>query len=513
MQIDMRRIKILTIVSSSLRSVFTGAKGTTRIKQYGNWLLFSIILVHFLITYHTLYARYIFFEMREPTDSATYMQVSWSIIYGSPFTISIQENLIGYFPYNFLGDQLMLTLSLFSPFLLFTSSGLIFLVIQPLIISLGSVFLYKFACSKLKNSWLPLLIITCYLFNPATFLSFQYFGFRVETLFIPCIFAMFFFIEKNNYLSASISLLLVLLTKHNAIAISFMLGLYFFVFHRKQWRFGLFCLVATVVYYIVGIEVIMSHFQENQVAHFKHFAQFGSTPVEAVVNMIRSPDKIFSLISQQEMAHIGLILFPAGFLSLFSPVFWISSPQLVMNAVLPDYHSIFCGWHWALVVPFIFVGMISTIHWILNKSRNNQYVKYLIATLLIIGLFVHLTEFNKLVLEEEDKFYFKQNNTNTSKIIDLLSVIEADASVMVSGQLLWFFFDRDQVYTSRVKFHDDVDYVAILLPIGMPHYRNIDRYLIEEVQEEAQIGNSRFRKFDVIVRDRNLIILKHKGRG
>ncbi len=134
--------------------------------------------------------------MKEPTDSATYMQVAWSIVNSIPFTTSIQENLIRYFPYNFLGDQLMFTLSFISPFLLFFSSAKVFLIIQIFIISSGAFFLYKFAYYKLKTPWIPLLVTICYLVNPATFLSFKDFGFRAETIFIPCIFSMFFFCLK-----------------------------------------------------------------------------------------------------------------------------------------------------------------------------------------------------------------------------------------------------------------------------------------------------------------------------
>jgi TRAP-type C4-dicarboxylate transport system permease small subunit len=86
-------------------------------------LIFCFVLVlYFCITYYSLYARYIFFEMREPHGSASFIQAVWSIFNGSPFTITTQEHWVDYFPYNLLSDQLYFTLALFSPLSLVTSS-------------------------------------------------------------------------------------------------------------------------------------------------------------------------------------------------------------------------------------------------------------------------------------------------------------------------------------------------------------------------------------------------------
>jgi len=502
-----------TKISSPLNHAFSWFKDPQISRGWEIGILALILLFHSLITYYNLYTRYIYFEMREPTDSAAYMQVAWSIVFGTPFTISVQENWISVFPHNFLGDQLMFTLMLFSPFLWITSSGLIFLVFQTLIITIGGFLLYLFARIKLNDSLIPLLLTTAFLFNTATFSSFAFFGFRGETLFIPLIFGMFIFIEKNRPIFAAFFLLLILLTKHNAIVISFLLGLYFLLFDREKWRFGIFCLIAASAYYLVGVELIMSNFQENPQAHFKHFKKFGNSPLEALWNIALNPMKILSMISNNEIVYIGLIFFPAAFLSLFHPVFWISLPQIIMILTLSDYGSISCGWHWALVVPFIFIGMVYSFRFIFNSISKSPFPKYLITTLLIIGIFIHFTSFKINILEAKEDYYFKKNKINTNRIISPLKLIDPDASVMVSGQLLWFFFNREHVFNSRVKFHEDVEYIAILLPIGHPHYQNIDKHIILEINKELKNRESKFKSFDLIGRDKNLIVFKKKKLG
>jgi uncharacterized membrane protein len=446
--------------------------------------------------------------MWEPTDSATYMQVAWSVFHGTPFTTSIQESFISYSPYNFLGDQLIFTLSLFSPLLFFTTSGLLFIFLQTAIISFGALFLYQYANLKLENRWVPLLIVSCFLFNPATYLSFQCFGFRVETLFIPFIFAVFFFVESKKFLFATLFVILTLLTKHNAIPIVFTLGFYYLLMNRVNWRFGLVCILLSLVYYLVGVELIMAHFQQNPTAHFKHFAQFGNSPLQAFGNLILNPSEIISMISGQEISHMLSIMFPAGMLAIINPIFWISAFQLLIISVLSDYHSIFCGWHWSLVVPFVFLGMTSTIRWIIDKAPKGKVTTYSIVILLSIDLLFHVSLFDQQIINSKSPLYVKSNDIDVKQISDSLAMIEDNASVMVSAKLLWHLYDRERVYTSSVKFHDDVDYIAMLSPLESPLYRNIDKNLIIEFKKQGQKRGSKFDGFALIYQDENLLIYK-----
>ncbi len=489
-----------------------GLKKTIKKIHPATVILCLSVVIYFSITLSCLYQRYIYLEMKEPTDSAAMLQISWSILHGTPFTVSCQENGIPYYPHNFLSGQLMLTLGLFSPLFFFTSSAVPFLIIQALIVSLAAIPLYLLAERVLKSKGLALLITGIYFFNPATFESFEKFGFRVETIFMLAFFAMFYFLEKDNYIWAGVSLLFALLTKHNMIMITFMFGLYCLIFDRKRWRFGVFCLILAVSYYIIGVRMIIYKFhaggQFGESSSFYWFRDFGTTAREVLVNMLLHPGKILSNISVLEWKHVLRILTPAGFLALGHPIFWVCLPQLVMNALMPDYHSIFAAWHWAVVVPFMFAGIIYSISWLLVKSNQNIYLKSLIFTILALGVVYNFADYNKNVLAADKRYYYKQKNVDTSKIIEQLSIIEPDASVMASGQLLWFFAARDELYISWVKFHDDVDYVVSTLPLGQRGYGNIDQNLMKELPNP---NSQYYKKFKVISQTPNLIILKNRN--
>ena len=477
------------------------------------YVLLAVLIVHFAITFMTLHDRYMSFEIREPVDSSTYMQVSWSVFHGTPFTTSIQERWVSFSPHNFLGDQLIFTLALFSPLLLVSTSGVLFLILQTVIISLGAVFLYAYASRKLGNQAFAVMITTCYLFHMATFLSFQFFGFRVETLFIPLLFAVFYYVERKRIVQASIFLILTLLTKHNAIPIVFTLGVYFVAVDRVHWRFGIVCMCAALVYYLVGVGWIMGHFQQNDVAHFKHLARFGATPWQALFHLLLNPALIIAEISKLEISHFLAILFPYGFLSMLHPIFWISSFQLLIIALLDDYHSVFCGWHWAVVVPFIFVGMTATTAWVVKRIGNRKVVVYALTILLGGGLLFHLNAYNKHVIQTGGQYYFKNNPIDSKRIMSVLSEIDKDASVMASGQLLWNLYDRERIFHSAEKFHDEVDYVAVLLPVGFAHYRNTDNNLIKELKKKVRNKGSKLDAFDLVHKSKNLHIYKKPVRN
>ncbi len=479
--------------------------------------LWILVLAYFIITFSCLYQRYTNFQIRIPHDSAAMIQVSWSIVKGVPFTVSVPEygeehsawfkyHGVGKGPHNMLGTQLMLSLAFFSPIFFFTSSAMPFLIIQALIVSLAAIPLYSFADQKLKNKWLALLIAAAYLLNPATYTSFEKFGFRVETLFIPAFFSMFYFLERKKIQYAVISMLIALLTKHNIIPIVFMLGLYFLIIDRKHQRFGVYCLAAAVIYYLIAVKLIFNHFQTYKAASFYHFADFGDSPGAVFINMMSHPEKIIAAISPKEWGNMFHILFPTGFLALLHPVFWACLPQLILNAVLKDYHSIYGAWHWAVVVPFIFVGVTCTIKWILVKSNT----KYIVFAVLISGLVYNLFDYNKTVLAMSSTFPYKKQNIDTSKIIEQLSIIEPDASVMTSGQLLWFFITRDKVYNAYVRFHDEVKYIVILKPYGENWhvwYSPFDRFLLKETNDP---DSKYLKKFKEVSRSPYLVILKNR---
>jgi len=81
---------------------------------------------------------------------------------------------------------------------------------------------------------------------------------------------------------------------------------------------------------------------------------------------------------------------------------------------------------------------------------------------------------------------------------------------MVSGRLLWYFFNRHYVYNARVKFHDEVDYIAVLVPDKDDPYAELDKCITRELTIQTETGDSLFRKFDLIANDSGLILYKHK---
>jgi hypothetical protein len=153
------------------------------------------------------------------------------------------------------------------------------------------------------------------------------------------------------------------------------------------------------------------------------------------------------------------------------------------------------------------VGVTCTIKWIL--ARANKNTKYIFFAVLISSLVYNLFDYNKTVLAMSSTFPYKKQNIDTSKIIEQLSIIEPDASVMTSGQLLWFFITREKVYNAYVKFHDEVKYIVILKPYGENWhvwYGPFDRFLLKEINDP---DSKYLKRFKEISRSPYLVILKN----
>lgn len=462
------------------------------------------------VLYYYLYLRYIGFSLREVGDSTTYMQVAWSVLNSTNFTMSINESFISYFPNNFLGDQLILILAFLSPLLMLSTSGELFLVVQVAIIISAGALLYHYSNQNLHDQKMAFLIALTYLVNVGTLATFMDFGFRAETFFIPLIFGVFLSLHNHKKVLAGFLLILVLITKHNSIPILFLLGCYFLFFKRENWKIGFFCIFSSVLYYFVGVKGLMGSLQENPIAHYKHFSQFGATPAEAVWKMISEPSLVLEMISENELRFFMTTLAPLGFLCLISPLFYIAAPQLLMTVVLKDYHSVFCGWHMALIIPWVFLGTVWTVEKIL-KTKSASVIRYTLYFLLIFQTMFH-------VKIGYDKFFPIIANQNTQEISEkfqrissVMAEIPDNKSLMVSAQLLWHAYDRERVYMSRTRFHEEVDYIALHLPVnGDRHYANQDRNILREMRLAMSDKPSKFDNFFIKYQTSEIVLLQNK---
>jgi uncharacterized membrane protein len=468
-------------------------------------LLGMVIAIYAAVFVSLEYQRYFWLEFEETGDSAADIQILWSVLHGSFYTTTVQDFLKPV-PHNVLGDQLCFTLLFYLPFRLLFSSPFGFSVVTVLISSLGAIPLYRLARDQLKSPAGGVLFAASYLFNLMNWGIYFRFGFRDEVLVIPFLFAAWRRLRREKYLQALIFLILVLLTKHNSILVVGCLGLYLLYRPGRARFFGLLCLALAGAYYFGAVRPLFDHFSASSTAYFKGLDQFGPTPAAAILNLIRHPGLFFQKLTPVQLKFLARSLFPVGFLCLLSPCFYIALPIILINILLGDYLSVYCAWHWALVVPFIYVGAVEAIGRLQVRAGERWRPRLKLAAM-ILAAAVFLVEASWVIeaVQAQKKFYYREHGVDTQKMIAALKVIPPEASVSTMYRMAWFLAERRQVYINHYQLHLDTDYVVVTLPLKIPGQRDLDRKLIPIIQDP---GSPLYRDYTPVVEQPNLIIYR-----
>jgi uncharacterized membrane protein len=473
---------------------------------------FAIVLTTItLLHLHALKLRMSNFEMREPSDSAAMMQATWSITHGAPFTTTLHEVTTAYFAGNMLAEQLHFSLALFAPLVHLFESVSVFLYLQCLIVFVTGIIAYGYARQRLANPTLACLVCTAWLLNPAFIDTFQLYGFRIETLFLPLLLALFWALQSDRVVLATLCLVLALATKHNACAVGVILGVYFIIGERtRRVRvFGVLAILASLSYYLVAVKWYMGSLITDPTIAFKHLRALGDNEVEIIGNLVAHPSRLFTFISTTEWAYVKSVFFGSGLLSLAHPIFWLSLPQLIILAILDDYQSVTCAWHWALVMPFMYLAQIGFLRHV-DSRHSSKPMRLGVTAALLVTIAVHAYGAVANTKFRQGAYIYRDRGDNIAISAAALAALPPNASVMASGQLLWLLWNREQLFTAAAKFHSEVDYLAIALPIGKSHYETTDLHMLLDVAEN---GGRKVAEFDEVYRDANLVIFRNRSIG
>ena len=450
--------------------------------------------------------RYLYFELYDINDTAANLQTVWSVVHGPFFTASVNAYLKPA-PHNVLGDQLYFTLLLYLPFWLAFPSPFTFVVVTIVAAGAAAVPLFYLARDRLGNPWLALLVAMSYLGHKMAYNTYFLFGFRPETLFMPFLFAGFLFLFRRQHLAALPFFLLTLLTKHDSILVLSTLGLYLTVFTPEHRRFGALLVLLALLYLFAVVIPLFAHFSYSDTAIMKKVAMFGPDPVAAVVNVALHPWLYFEEVSRDELEYLYSTLLPVGFLCLLSPYYYLAVPIILYNLLYSDYGSIHCGWHWALVVPFLYLGVVDALARVRGRMGDRPWrAVWVAAVALAIGLF-GVEAFQLAVrVQKQRNFYYRAHPADTGKMIAAMAEIEPEASVSAMHRLLWFVaFRRDLFYNCHESY--DPDYVVVITPFALGQNDMTDWCTIAAVEDPQSDFH---RKYAPAVVEGELIIFKKR---
>jgi len=266
------------------------------------------------------------------------------------------------------------------------------LVMQSVILGLGAYFVFWIAqhvLKKLKYSdHLALILAFGYLLYPPLQKA-NNFDFHAVTLATTFLLAMYYFWLKKKYVWSVLFAVMSMLTKEQVGLTVAFFGAYTlysqadkhhswskwftkYFFHRlafqncisfiqkKRHRFGITLIIAGVFWVLFSMQVIIPYFSGG--GHFgsKYFRY-----------LIESPWQFFPVLFRYEsLKYISILLFPVGFISLFSPLqLLIATPEMLMNLLAENSNMRNIYFHYdAVITPFVFISAIYGVRTVLTSK-------------------------------------------------------------------------------------------------------------------------------------------------
>jgi len=347
-------------------------------------------------------------------------------------------------------------LAFLAPFYFIFSGAQTLLVIQTIVIALGAIPIYLLSKIILKSKSLSLTFAFAYLMY-APLQRASNFDFHAVMLAITFLLFMFYFFLRKKYWISFIFFVLAIFSKEQ---ISLTTGFFAFIMavssykknDRKKLFFSLLVFIISVVWFVASIWFIAPYFRGGQ-----HFAMSRYNGLEdglsGVTNLIFNFDNL---------RYLFLLLFPLGFLSLFSLGYLlIAFPEFMVNFL--SNHSQMRGidnHYAAIIMPFVFISAIFGVNKILKRKILDRK-----KIILIIVVFTLIMSYDKGLLPYSKDSSLKLFQTHRSEM-DSVRIWEnklkdENISVSVSESLGAHFSQRIKMYRFSESYKY-ADYVLIM---------------------------------------------------
>jgi uncharacterized membrane protein len=366
------------------------------------------------------------------------------------------ENTISLVP-TLLAEHFHPALILLAPFQWIWGDERMLLILQSVLLALGSLPVVAYARHKKLPEELTLGVQLAYLFFWGIIAGAIY-DFHEVALAVPLIsFALYGMFTKNNRMLWA-SIVVGLLVKENMPLIFFMVGLYIAIFQRR-WTLGALVAGVSVLYYLAVIKLLTSG-ALGAPYKFWNYPNLGGSSSEALSFMVNNPSKTLAMLFDDPAKRetINRLFRSWLYLPLISPISIIALPTFMERFLSPNGAFWQSYYHYSLTVTPIFAfGTVQVLSWFNELSKRFSFkpiFKLAPAAFLIAGLpitsFLYTENFKWKPLNASEKANFQA----------CLKTIPDTASVVASNGFVSHLSRRDNILALRnTKLR--ADYIAI----------------------------------------------------
>lgn len=391
-------------------------------------------------------------------DLGNMSQTVWNTSHGKIFEFTNPNGTEEISRLAFHADFILVLLA---PFYYLWSDPRMLILIQAVVVALGSIFVFLIAQHLLKGNKLPLLLATMYLLNPGVERATLY-EFHAVTLATTFLLGAFYFMLKKRTVWLVIFLILAGLTKEEVWLIVALFGLYTGVF-QKRFILGPLLAIGGVIMFVYLLFYAIPQAAGSQHFALSYYSDFGDKPGVIIKNMLFSPQKTLPILFLPDrMKFFREIFGPLGYISFFSPLYLIFAGGDFMIDFLSNnsqLHQIYYQYT-ATLTPFIF---ISAMYGIKRLTRIPLRIRRVtIGVYLFIAMLLTAYLYGPLPGAKDPNIdMFVKPLPNASQIDAYLSRLPASYSIAASNNLGSHLSHRQKIYTVPVGI-DKADVVALL---------------------------------------------------
>jgi hypothetical protein len=274
------------------------------------------------------------------------------------------------------------------------------------------------------------------------------------------LFTFYFWEKRRRYLFALFFLLALTVIEYYALLLT-CLGLYLFLFDKRNRRIGLAMFSLSALWFVATTQWVIPYFRRSSAPYYY-------TAFTPLADALRHPES-YSLLATSLRDYLFRLLAPLLFLPLLNlPLLATTIPNLLVNlsALTVNYSIPMSGQshHVSPMVPVVFLSAVTGVHNLLKRigkpslkpklERHGSYI--LLVAALFFNYWLGPLPFSRLV--EADQYQVNESKIQTLR--EVKALIPQEASLCADFFTGSHFPQRKELYEFPVRV-GKVDFVLI----------------------------------------------------
>ncbi|MBI5503222.1 MAG: DUF2079 domain-containing protein, partial [Deltaproteobacteria bacterium] len=245
-------------------------------------------------------------------------------------------------------------------------------------VAAAAVVVFRIAARLSGSEWIALVLAMAFAWQPTTTWLLQE-SYHPEVMAIPALFAAFDAGQQRRWRAYGLWLVLAVSFKEDVALAAAMLGAVAAV--RGHRRAGLATAAASLVYFVLVVEVLIPHYAPEGAFFQQFYSHLGSTPGAVVETALTAPQRIlYQLGKSGAWAYARDMTVGYGFSPLLSPVpLLVGLPQFAAN--LLSQHSFTWNTHLHYAALVLAAATLAMVEGVCRRrrARNRWLLAMLVA--------------------------------------------------------------------------------------------------------------------------------------